>query len=83
MEEKKPLKRRLRKQRRIMKPISPDAENDDSDSVSSKIVMVLVTITYYCNMAWNICSFVKGRCGWLWLDCALRLRLKDVPPVPK
>ena len=67
--EEKAAKKAAKKAKKNHEADKPDAENDDSDSLKQDSHGACY-YTYYCNMAWNICSFCKSRCGWLWLDCA-------------
>ena len=60
----------------------PDAENDDSDSVSSKIVMVLVTILIIAIWLGIFAVFVKADVGGFG-STVLAPALKDVPVLSK
>ena len=80
--EEKAAKKAAKKAKKNHEADKPDAEIDDSDSVSSKIVMVLVTILIIAIWLGIFAVFVKadvGGCG----STVLAPALKDVPVLSK
>lgn len=76
--EEKAAKKAAKKAKKNHEADKPDAENDDSDSVSSKIVMVLVTILIIAIWLGIFAVFVKADVGGFG-STVLAPALKDVP----
>ena len=80
--EEKAAKKAAKKAKKNHEADKPDAENDDSDSVSSKIVMVLVTILIIAIWLGIFAVFVKADVGGFG-STVLAPALKDVPVLSK
>lgn len=78
----KAAKKAAKKAKKNHEADKPDAENDDSDSVSSKIVMVLVTILIIAIWLGIFAVFVKADVGGFG-STVLAPALKDVPVLSK
>ena len=80
--EEKAAKKAAKKAKKNHDTNKPDAENDDGDSVSSKIVMVLVTILIIAIWLGIFAVFVKADVGGFG-STVLAPALKDVPVLSK